>query len=295
MLGPRQLIDRAQAAVPRSARTGPAWARPVVYVVLVGGVLVMILPFLFMISTALNPERWIMPYPPTLFPANATLDNFVRAWTEAGFQRYVLNSVIVSVVAVVLTFGVSTTSAFAFARLNFPGKSLIFAFYLVTMMIPDMIALLPKFQVIRDIGLSDSWWGLWVLYVSNGIAFNTFLLRGFFERMPKDLEDATYMDGGGPWTVFWRVLLPLSKPALATLVVFSFLTSWDDFWWARMLLHDPDIRTLPIGIALFFNAHGTQWSTVFAATTIAVIPEILLFVVLQRHFVSGMYAGSSRG
>ena len=294
MLGVRELVDRAQSAS-RGGRTGPRWTRPLVYVLLVAGAIVMVTPFLFMVATALNPERWIMPYPPTLFPENATLANFERAWNEAGLQRYVLNSAAVSSVTVLLTFVVATTSAFAFARLRFPGKELIFGLYLITMMIPDMIALLPKFTVLRDFGLTDSWFGLWVVYVSNGVAFNTFLLRGFFEQLPRDLEDATQMDGGGPWTIFWRVLLPLSRPALATLAVFTFLGSWDDFWWARLLLQNPDLRTLPIGIALFFNAHGTQWSTVFAATTLAVVPEIVLFVVLQRYFVSGMYAGSIRG
>jgi multiple sugar transport system permease protein len=294
MLGVRQLVDRVQRAS-RGGRTGPRWTRPLLYVLLVAGAIVMVTPFLFMVATALNPERWIMPYPPTLFPQNATLANFERAWNEAGFQRYVLNSAAVSSVTVLLTFVVATTSAFAFARFRFPGKELIFGLYLITMMIPEMVALLPKFTVLRDLGLTDSWFGLWVIYVSNGVAFNTFLLRGFFEQLPRDLEDATQMDGGGPWTIFWRVLLPLSRPALATLAVFTFLGSWDDFWWARLLLQNSDLRTLPIGIALFFNSHGTQWSTVFAATTLAAVPEIVLFVVLQRYFVSGMYAGSIRG
>lgn len=255
----------------------------------------MILPFGYMIGTALNPERWILPFPPTLWPGGATFDNFARAWNEAGLQRYMLNSTIVSGVTVLLTLAVSTTSAFAFARLRFPGRELIFGMYLITMMIPDMIALLPKFQVMRDFGLTDSWTGLWIIYVSNAVAFNTFLLRAFFQRVPSDLEDATLIDGGGPWTFYRRVLIPLTKPALATVAVFTFLGAWDDFWWARLLIQDPELRTLPIGILLFFNAHATQWSTVFAATTLAALPEILVFVVLQRYFVSGLYTGALRG
>jgi multiple sugar transport system permease protein len=285
---------RARAATMRG-RSGPRWLKMLLYVVLIGGAIFMTLPFLYMVSTSVNPNRWTMPDPPTLWPANPTLDNYLRAWNEAGFQRYVLNSLIVSAVTLVLTFWVATTSAYAFARLRFPGKERLFSFYLVTMMVPAMIALLPEFQVMHDLGLVNSWVGLWIIYVSAGVAFNTFLLRGFFEQLPRDLEDATYIDGGGPWTVFLRVLLPLSKPALATLGVFTFLGSWDDFWWARMLLQNDEIRTLPIGIQLFFNAHGTQWSTVFAATTIAVVPELVVFVVLQRYFVSGMYSGSIRG
>ncbi len=276
-------------------RPGRRWARALLYGVLIVGAVIMTLPFLYMLSTSINPQRWTMPDPPTLWPANPTFDNYIRAWSEAGFQRYVVNSVIVSLVTLVLTFSVATTSAYAFARLPFPGKERIFSFYLITMMIPGMVALLPEFQVMHDLGLVNSWVGLWVIYVSAGVAFNTFLLRGFFEQLPRDLEDATFIDGGGRWTVFLRVLLPLSKPALATLGVFTFLGSWDDFWWARMLLQNDEIRTLPIGIQLFFNAHGTQWSTVFAATTIAVVPELVVFIVLQRYFVAGMYSGSIRG
>lgn len=267
----------------------------ILYLLLIVGAVMMILPFGYMIGTALNPERWIMPFPPTLWPEGATLDNFARAWNEAGLQRYMVNSAVVSVVTVVLTLAVSTTSAFAFARLRFPGRELIFGMYLVTMMIPDMIALLPKFQVMRDFGLTNSWSGLWIIYVSNAVAFNTFLLRAFFQRVPSDLEDAARIDGGGPWTFYWRILIPLTTPALATVAVFTFLGAWDDFWWARLLIQDEGLRTLPVGILLFFNAHGTQWSTVFAATTLAAIPEIVVFVLLQRYFVTGLYTGAIRG
>jgi ABC-type glycerol-3-phosphate transport system permease component len=267
----------------------------IIYALLAVGALVTLLPFGFMIGTALNPERWIMPFPPSLFPEGATLANFERAWNEAGIPRYMLNSAIVASVTVVLVLAVATTSAFAFARLRFPGKEWIFGLYLLTMMIPDMIALLPKFQVLRDFGLTNSWLGLWVVYVSGAVAFNTFLLRAFFAQVPRDLEDATLIDGGTAWTVYRRVVLPLSTPALATVAVFTFLGAWDDFWWARLLLQDEGLRTLPIGIQLFFNAHGTQWSTVFAATTLAVIPEIIVFVLLQRYFVTGLFAGSVRG
>lgn len=267
----------------------------VIYALLVLGAVLTLLPFGYMVGTALNPERWIMPFPPSLFPEGATLANFDRAWNEAGIPRYMLNSAVVSSVTVVLVLAVSTTSAFAFARLRFPAKEWIFGLYLITMMIPDMIALLPKFQVLRDFGLTNSWLGLWVVYVSGAVAFNTFLLRAFFAQVPRDLADATLIDGGNAWTVFRRVILPLSTPALATVAVFTFLGAWDDFWWARLLLQDEELRTLPIGIQLFFNAHGTQWSTVFAATTLAVIPEIIVFVVLQRYFVSGLFAGAVRG
>lgn len=269
--------------------------RIVRYVILIAGAVVMVLPFAYMVGTALSPERWVMPYPPTIWPEDATLDNFVRALIEAGLQRYALNSLIVATVAVLLTLVVSSLSAFAFARLEFPFKEVIFGFYLVTMMIPDLIALLPKFQVLRDLGLTNTWWGLWAVYVSNAVAFNTFLLRGFFSRIPRELEDATRIDGGGVWTFFWRVLLPLSKPALATVAVFAFLGAWDDFWWARLLIQDPDLRTLPIGIQLFFNSHATQWTTIFAATTLAAIPEIAIFVALQRYFVNGSFSGAIRG
>lgn len=275
-----------------------AWnrlARPVRYLLLCAGAFVMVLPFLYMVGTALSPARWVMPYPPRIWPENPTLKNFTRAITEAGLPHYALNSLIVATVSVALTVVVSSLSAFAFARLPFPGREQLFAFYLITMMIPDLIALLPKFQVLRDFGLTNSWVGLWIVYVSGSVAFNTFLLRAFFRSVPRDLEDASKIDGGGTWTFFLRVLLPLSKPALATIAVFAFLGAWDDFWWARLLLQNPDIRTLPIGIQLFFNSHATQWTTVFAATTLAALPEIAIFMAMQRYFVNNAFASGVRG
>lgn len=279
----------------RGVTSGPLGWRIVRYVALALGAIVMVLPYGYMVGTALSPERWVMPYPPTLWPAGATLRNFGRALTEAGLARYALNSVIVSLVAVALTVAISALSAYGFARIEFPGREAIFGFYLVTMMIPDMIALLPRFQVLRDFGMTNSWTGLWAIYTSGAVAFNTFLLRSFFLRIPAEIEDATRIDGGGHWTFFTRIVLPLSKPAIATVAVFAFLGAWDDFWWARLLLQDPGLRTLPIGIQLFFNAHATQWTTVFAATTLASLPEILIFIVLQRYFVDGMYTGGLRG
>ena len=295
----KQTVDSKRTVETKSPRLSPLFwrrmSRSTRYAVLIAGGFVMMLPFLYMVGTALSPERWVMPYPPRIWPENATLDNFARAITEAGLPRYALNSLIVATVSVLLTVAISCLSAFAFARLDFPFKEAIFAFYLVTMMIPDLIALLPKFQVLRDFGLTNSWLGLWVVYVSGSVAFNTFLLRAFFQSVPKELEDATRIDGGGTWTFFLRVLVPLSKPALAAVAVFAFLGAWDDFWWARLLLQDPDIRTLPIGIQLFFNAHATQWTTVFAATTLAALPEIGIFVVLQRYFVNNAFSSGVRG
>lgn len=276
-------------------RTVADWTKPLLYLGLSVGAVIMLLPFLYMVATAINPETWVMPYPPSLWPKGATLAHFVRAWTEGGFQRYALNSVIVSVVSTALTFVVSTTSAYAFARLEFPGKETVYGLYLVTMMIPDLIALLPKFTVVKDMGLMDSWLGLWAIYVSAGVAGNTFLLRGFFEEVPKELTEAALIDGGNHWTIYRKVLLPLAAPALATLSIFSFLGSWDEFWWANLLLHEPELRTLPVGIRFFFSSHGTQWSTVFAATTLAVVPEILLFAFLQRYFIQGLRSGGVKG
>lgn len=291
--------SRPEPRSPRRSRAGvtagPLRWRILRYVALVLGAIVMVLPYGYMVGTSLSPERWVMPYPPTLWPDGATLANFGRALSEAGLGRYALNSVVVSLVAVALTVIVSCLSAYAFARIDFPGREAVFGFYLVTMMIPDMISLLPKFQVLRDFGMTNSWMGLWAIYTSGAVAFNTFLLRSFFMRIPKEIEDASRIDGGGHWTFFMRIVLPLSKPAIATVAVFAFLGAWDDFWWARLLLQDPDLRTLPIGIQLFFNAHATQWTTVFAATTLASLPEIMIFILLQRYFVDGMYTGGLRG
>jgi multiple sugar transport system permease protein len=265
------------------------------YLLLVLGATVMVMPFLWMISTSLKESSYILEFPIRLIPENPTLENFTQAWTSNNFQLYFQNSLFVALTSVVLVVLFSAMMAYAFARLSFPGKELIFYTILIVLMVPNMVGIIPQFLLAKAFGLRNSLLGLVVFYVAGSVPFNTFLLRGFFETLPKELEDAVLIDGGGYFTIFFRMVLPLSKPALATVSIFSFLGFWDEFVLALTFIDDISKRTLPIAIATFQGQHGTEWGLVFAASLIAAVPVIIVYVSLQRYFVGGLTTGAFKG
>jgi multiple sugar transport system permease protein len=266
-----------------------------VYLLLLLGATVTTIPFIYMVSTAFKGQTYVFELPPKLIPADPTVQNFTDAWNSNNFQIYFLNSLFVSIFTTLLILFVSSMLAFAFARFHFFGKKLLFALILVTLMIPSMMLIIPQFILAKNLGLLNSLWGLVFVYVAMNIAVNTFLLRGFFEGIPKELEDATRIDGGGFFTIFFRVVLPLSKPALATVAIFTFLFGWDEFVWATISINEPEKFTLPVAIATFHGAHQTQWGLVFAASLFAILPVIIAFILLQKHFIRGLTSGSVKG
>jgi len=159
-------------------------------------------------------------------------------------------------------------------------------------MVPTMMLIIPQFLLAKHLHLLDSLSGLVFFYTGGTLALNTFLLRSFFQDIPRELEEAMVIDGAGPWKRYWKLIIPLSRPGLATVAIFSFLASWDEFVWALTIINDPDKRTLPIAIALFQGQHSTSWGLVFAASAIAVVPVIAIFIAFQRQFVSGITSGA---
>jgi multiple sugar transport system permease protein len=265
------------------------------YVLLTAGALVMVAPFAYMLATSFKQHAYVLEVPPRFIPKDPTLDNYRSAWSSNNFDRYFLNSVFVAGVTTILSVLLSSMMAFAFARFQFPARRLLFGLLLVGLMVPTMMLIIPQFLLARTLGVLDSLSGLILFYVGGTLALNTFLLRGFFETIPIELEEAMLVDGASAWTRFWRLILPLSRPALATVAVFSFLASWDEFVWALTIINDPGKRTLPIAISLFQGEHQTSWGLVFAASAIAVAPVIAIFLAAQRQFISGLTSGGVKG
>lgn len=261
--------------------------RLAIYSALIAGVLIVTLPFWHMAVTSLKTQAFVFEIPPRLWPSEATLRNYFEVLRKDSFGIYFLNSLFVATAATVSTVAVSTLMAYAFARLRVVGKEILFNTLLVGMMIPPVMLIIPQFIVAKNLGLLDSLLGLVVVYVTMNISVQTFLLRGFFEGVPRSLEEAAVMDGAGNWTLFWRVAMPLVRPGLAVVAIFTFLYSWDEFPWAHVAIKETARRTLPIGIALFQSEHLTEWGQVFAASILAIIPVVTVFVVLQRYFVKG--------
>jgi multiple sugar transport system permease protein len=240
--------------------------------------LLLLAPFLYMVATALFGEG------DTLRRAHP--GTFAAALAAAPFGRFFLNSAIFSVAVALGQVLTSTTAAYAFARLHFPGRDRLFVCYLSTLMIPAVLVLVPRFLLINALGWVDSYQGLisTELVSVSGI----FLLRQFFLAIPRDLEDAARLEGAGEWTVFRRVVLPLSGPALATVVVLALADQWKSFFWPLVATTSPDMQVVEVGIARLHGAYDLNWPYQMAAATAAVIPLLVLYVVAQKHFIRGI-------
>ena len=279
----------------KSYRTRKIVSKVFIYILIGVGAIVMVLPFAWMVSTSLVEKAYYFEYPPELIPENPTFNDYIKAWTTGKFQLFFLNSLIVTVVSVIFVILFSAMMAYAFARLEFPGKEWVFYTIIFVLMVPNMVGIIPQFLLAKTLNLRNSLWGLILFYVSGSIPFNAFLLRGFFETLPHELEDAILIDGGNYLTIFLRMIIPLSTPALATVSIFSFLGYWDEYILALTLIDDVGKRTLPVAIATYHGQHGTDWGLVFAASIIAIAPIITMFVLLQRYFVGGLTQGAFKG
>jgi multiple sugar transport system permease protein len=278
-----------------SVKTQHTLGRLLTYTLLLLGAGIVAVPFWYMVVTSLKPQSYIFEIPPRLWPQPATLNNYVVALSKDLFGLYFLNSVVVAVSSTALTVLVSGLLAYAFARLEFPGREALFYVFLVGMMIPPVMLIIPQFIVAKYLHLFNSLLGLIVVYVTMNLSMQTFLLRSFFEGLPRDLEEAALIDGAGRWTIFRRIVLPLSRPGLAVVTIFTFLYSWDEFPWAHVSIKETTRRTLPIAIALFQSEHLTEWGQVFAASIVALIPVVVVFVVFQRYFIRGIATTGLKG
>ena len=255
---------------------------------------VAVFPLLYMLSLAFQPTSDILESHPTLVPSHPTTLNFVQAWSENSFGRFFLNSSLVALATVVLTVSLASLAAFAFARYRFPFKELIFYFFLASLAVPSVDLIIPQYILMSRLHLTDSLPGLVLIYTSENLPFSIFLLRGFFEAVPKELEESFRLDGAGSLRVLTRLIAPLSRPALAVVAVFTFNFAWEEFVVALTLINTPAHRTLPIGLAFFIGEHTTQWGPLFAGSVIATVPSILVYVISQRWFARGVSLGGIR-
>ncbi|HYO88106.1 MAG TPA: carbohydrate ABC transporter permease [Candidatus Limnocylindrales bacterium] len=258
------------------------------YALLLLGVLVVAVPFVYMVTSSLKPQSLVMEMPPRIIPSEITFDNYTKALATDNFGVYFLNSLFVATTATGITVVLSAMLAYAFARMEFRGKRVLFGALLLGLMIPPVMLIIPQFLVIKDLKLYNSLASLIVVYVAMNLSLQTFMLTGFFKTIPQDLIDAALIDGAGQWRIFWRLILPLSKAGLAVVIIFTFLYSWDEFPWAHVAIKEASRRTLPIAIALFQNQHLTEWGQVFAASIVALIPIVIVYIVFQRYFIAGI-------
>lgn len=281
----------------KKLKDGELSAKAVAYLVLGAGALSMILPFLWMMTTSLKtleaifiqPKDWLQMFVPTTF----LWENYVKTFQVVPFGRFYLNSIIVGVVVTIGQVLTSSLAAYAFSRLQFPGRDKIFFAYLATMMIPGSVTMIPVFVLMKVFNWVDTYKALIVPAIFT--AYGTFMLRQFFMTLPRDLEDAAKIDGCGFFRIYWKIILPLSKPALATLTVFTFMASWGSFMWPLLVTNAMEMRTLPIGLESFKTQYSTDWNLLMAGSVMAMLPIIIIFIFTQRYFVEGVKLSGIKG
>ena len=264
------------------------------YLLLTFGALTMIIPFLWMISTALKEPGQIFTMPPVWIPKPVVWENFSRVWNAIPFGKFFLNSFKVSLLGTLGTLISCSWAAFAFARLRFPGKDAFFAIVMLTMMIPGQVTMIPVFVIMKYLGWYDTHFPLWVPSFF-GQAFGIFLLRQFFMSLPSELDDAAKIDGCNYFEIYWRIYLPLSKPALATLGVLTFMGSWNNLLGPVIYLKTIEKFTLMVGLSFFQGQYYTDYSLLMTGALISILPILVLYIVAQKYFVQGIALTGIKG
>ncbi|MBM0740079.1 carbohydrate ABC transporter permease [Phormidium sp. CLA17] len=254
----------------------------------------MLIPLVWLVSTSLkSPTEDLFQFPPRLIPSQPTFQNFVTVWKSHPFERYITNSVIVSVLTVALNLLFCSLAAYPLARLQFRGKEAIFTAIVATIMIPFQIVMIPLYVLAVQLGLRNSYLG--IIFPAIASAFGIFLLRQAFQGVPKELEEAARIDGCTELGIWWYVMLPSIRPALVTLAIFVFIGSWSDFLWPLIVLDRPEYYTLPLGVASLAGTFSLDWRLIAAGSVISIAPIILFFLLMQRYIVPTEAASGVKG
>jgi multiple sugar transport system permease protein len=274
----RRAADRLRGAGPR---------RVVSHLLLLAVALLFTAPLLYALGTSLKPQDEVFTAPPTLIGSELRWNNYIEAFQFAPFARYFFNSFLVAIIGTAVVVAASSLSAFAFARLRFPGRELLFVLFLGTLMVPQEVLIVPMYWLMQTLGWVDSYQALILPFAFT--AFGTFLLRQFFLTVPAELVDSARIDGAGLFNIFFRIMLPLSRPALAVLAMFTFIAYWGSFLWPLIVIDTIDVKgTVPLGLNSFIAQQGTQWHLMMAAAMLAMVPSVLLVVLLQKNLVRGL-------
>lgn len=255
--------------------------------------LLFLFPFFWMVSNAVRGNNEVLAVPPRFLPTEYQWGNFAEAWIHLPFGRFFLNSFIVAGSVTVITVIVSSLAAYAFARLKFPGRESILVAYLGTLMIPQVMLVIPLFLIVSRLGLINTYQGM-ILPMAFS-SFGAFLLRQFFLSIPKELEEAALIDGASRLRILISIIIPLSLPAIGLLSLFTFIGQWNNFLWPLIVVNGMDFATLPLGLTMFQTQQGTSWNYIMAGASLSMIPGIVLAIILQQLIYKGITVGSGFG
>ncbi len=294
------LAEARGAEMRRQQELRTAGGKTIIYVLLVIGSIVFVAPFAWMVTASLQSVGDMFQWPPSWIPRNPTLDNYITFFTQERIGRFFFNSAFVALSVTALQLFTSSLAAYTFAKRTFPGRDLLFIITLGTLMIPGQVTLIPNYVILKHVpffggndwlgaggsGWLDSYWGLIVPQAAS--AFGIFLMRQYMMSIPNDLLDAARIDGGSEFRIFAEIVMPLCRPALAALGIFTFTYQWDDFFWPLIIITSEELRTLPLGLALFVVKNRTAWDLLMAGPVIATVPVLIVFLLFQRHFIRGI-------
>jgi multiple sugar transport system permease protein len=276
---------------------GARWKTIAIYAILILIALLWFTPFIWSVSTSLKTlQESVKGF--DLLPDNPSLSAYRNVLDEFNFARYMFNSFILAITVTIFNLFLASIGGYAFARLRFPGRELLFLLVLATLMIPDQLRLVPLFKMLIDFPLThwnliNTYQGFVTIYLVT--ATNLFLMRQYFLTIPRDYEEAAKLDGAGYFKTYWKVMLPLAGPALAAVTILQFQGTWNEFFWALIILQDESKFTLPIGISNFVGIYKTQWPELMAASVLALIPVTVIYLIFQRYFIAGVAAAGVKG
>ena len=279
---------------PRFGINRESLADAIIFFALGVGVLFFLFPFFWMVSTSLKAGDELFLYPPSLTPKKLLFHNYLDIWSKAPFGTYFFNSLFVTTAITVGEIATSVLAAYAFSKIPFPGREKLFLTFLGTLMIPNVVTLVPVYVIVRKLNWVDTYWGLIIPQLAT--VYGIFMLRQFFLTIPRDLDDAAQVDGLSRLGILLRIYLPLSVPALIALAIISFINNWNNFFWPLVVTNSDSMRTLPIGLRFFMEGEGSgEWQYLMVASTLVVVPPLIVFLFLQRYFVRGITMSGIQG
>ncbi|MBN9305737.1 MAG: sugar ABC transporter ATP-binding protein [Devosia sp. 67-54] len=264
-----------------------------IYVIAIVIGLVMLTPFLWMLSASLKLNRDVFTFPIQWIPAEPRWQNYVDIWTKIPLALFVWNTAKITIAVTILQLLTSSFAAYAFAKLRFPGRDALFLGYIATIAMPWQVYMVPQFLLMRELGLHNTHMALILLQAFT--AFGVFLMRQFYQSIPDELCEAARIDGMNEYQIWWRIMLPLSKPALSTLTIFTFVSTWNDFLGPLIYLTKTELKTIQIGLRMFISQYSAEYGLIMAASVVALIPVLVVFLALQRFFVEGIATSGLKG
>lgn len=286
------------AAAGRMTRAGSASRSRIItkgisYLILLSGAWIMVLPFLWMLSSSLKNLEEVMEIPIRWIPETFRFHNYLEVFKVIPMARFLANSLFVSLTATVLTLFVSSLAAYAFARLPFKGRTTLFFMFLATLMVPHQVTMIPNFMVMKYLGWLNTYYALIIPSIFS--AFGVFMMRQFFLTIPKELEEAARMDGCNRFRIYWNIMLPLAKPAFVTLGIFTFLNEWNSFLWPLICIDDINLQPVQVGLRTFMGEFGTDWHLMMAGALIAELPILIFYIFCQRYIIEGIATSGIKG